>query len=237
MPTEDLELGYLAYSDGGPYPGVVMIHDVWGLSEHTRDLARRLAQEEFTVLAVDLYRRVPEPKIEDPGEWIRGLSDPQVLADVQAAAELLSGHAAVRGRSVGVTGFCMGGTYALLAACGCPGVSASVAYYGMLSHDHGILHDPAGVDRTRKPRSPLEAAADLACPLLAFFGEDDSFIPLPDVEALRSRLEGVDHSHEVVVYPGAGHAFMNDTRPDAFRPETAKDAWSRMVGFFRTHLD
>lgn len=236
MPVEDLELGYLARPGSGPNRGVVMIHDVWGLSEHTRDLARRLAQEGFAVLALDLYRREAEVKIENPGEWMRGLSDVQVLADVQAGVDFLSQHPATGDHDVGVTGFCMGGMYALLSACGCRGVGASVAFYGLLSHQHGILHDPAGLDRARKPREPLDALAELACPLLCLFGDRDEFVPLSDVEELRRRLAGSRRAAEVEVYPGAGHAFMNDTRPDAFRPEIAARAWTRCVEFFQTHL-
>ena len=149
MSAEDVELGYLAYPGSGHYPGVVMIHDVWGLAEHTRDMARRLAQEDFAVLAVDLYRRESELKIENPGEWMRALSDTQLLEDVQAAVDFLRSHAITGDRDVGVTGFCMGGMYALLAACGCTGVKAGVSFYGLLSHQHGLLHDPAGHDPTR----------------------------------------------------------------------------------------
>jgi carboxymethylenebutenolidase len=236
MPVEELELGYLAHPGSGPNRGVVMIHDVWGLSDHTRDLARRLAQEGFAVLALDLYRREGRVKIENPGEWMRGLSDVQVLADVEAGVDFLAHHPATGDHDVGVTGFCMGGMYALLAGCGGRGVGASVAFYGLLSHQHGILHDPAGIDRARKPREPLDAVADLSCPLLCLFGDQDEFVPLSDVEELRRRLATSRRQAEVVVYPGAGHAFMNDTRPDAFRPEIAAQAWVRCVDFFQTHL-
>jgi carboxymethylenebutenolidase len=236
MPTEDVELGYLAHPGKGPNRGVVMIHDVWGLSEHTRDLARRLAQEGFAVLALDLYRREGEVEIEDPGAWMRGLSDPQVLADVQAGVDFLAGHPASRGRGIGVTGFCMGGMYALLAACSCRDLAAGVAFYGLLSHAHGILHDPGGRDPARKPREPLDAVRDLQCPLLCFYGDRDEFVPAEDVALLRERLAQTGKPAEVEVYSGAGHAFMNDTRPQAFRPEAAKDAWDRAVEFLRHHL-
>lgn len=212
-----------------------MIHDVWGLSDHTRDLAGRLAGEGFGVLALDLYRREPGLEIRDPGSFMRGLSDPQVLADVEGGAAFLRAQPEVSG-PVGVTGFCMGGTYALLAACGCPGLAAAVPYYGILSHEHGLLYAEDGLDPARKPRQPLDAAPELRCPLLAFFGGEDDFIPLDDVERLKEALANTAPASEVVVYPGAGHAFMNDTRPDAFRPQAAADAWGRMVAFLRAHL-
>jgi carboxymethylenebutenolidase len=227
--AEAIEHGHLVRPDGGPHPGIVMIHDVWGLAEHTRDLAGRLAREGFAVLAVDLYRRKGKVEIRDPGAWIRDLSDAQVLADVQAAADFLA-QGAASGRKLGVTGFCMGGMYALLAACSCEGLAAAVPFYGMLSYRGEMLEGKPG-------RAPLDAVAELRCPLLAFFGEQDPFIPLTQVELLEERLKGVEPASEVVVYPGAGHAFMNDTRPDAHRPGAAADAWTRTVTFFREQLE
>ncbi len=236
MQARDVALGFLAHPESGSHPGVVLIHDVWGLGDHPRDLARRLAQEGFGVLALDLYRREPPAKIEDPGRWIRELSDPEVLTDIQAGVDYLAGEPPTAGRRVGVTGFCMGGMYALLAACGCRGLSAAVPFYGMLSYEHGMLHAEGGSDPVRKPRQPLDAAVDLGCPLLAFFGVDDVYISEADVATLQERLSAARQPSQVVVVPGAGHAFMNDTRPDAFRPEAAADAWSKMLAFFRARL-
>ena len=236
MQTRDVELGHFAAPDTGTPPGIVLIHDVWGLGDHARDLAQRLASEGFGALAVDLYRREGDVKIEDPGAWMRALSDPEVLADVQAGIDFLAGERPTAGRPVGVTGVCMGGMYALLAACGCRGLAAAVPFYGMLSTEHGLLHAEGGVDLERKPRQPLDALADLRCPLLAFFGAEDSYIPAADVDVLKERLAATAQPSDVVVYPGAGHAFLNDTRPEAYRPEVARDAWGRMVAFFRKHL-
>jgi carboxymethylenebutenolidase len=234
--TEELKLGFLARPDSGVHPGVVMIHDVWGLSEHTRDLAGRLSREGFAVLAVNLYHRKHEVRIEDPGAWMRVLSDLDALVDIQAAVDLLAAHPGSAGRKVGVTGFCMGGSYALLAACSCRGLSAAVPFYGLLSYRHGLLAGGDGPDRAAKPREPLDAAADLRCPLLAIFGEQDEFVPLADVRELERRLAASAHPSEVAIYAGCGHAFLNDTRPAAYRPEPARHAWARMVEFFRKRL-
>jgi len=236
VPSENVELGYYTCPDSGPNRGVVMIHDVWGLSDHARDMARRLARDGFAVLAVDLYRREAKVKIEDPGAWMRGLSDVQVLEDVQAAVDFLAKHRDTADSDVGVIGFCMGGTYALLAACGCRDVRASVSFYGLLSHEHGLLYDPKGHDPALKPRQPLDAVSDLACPFLGLFGAEDEFIPLKDVERLRVKLDETGQPHGVFVYPDAGHAFMNDTRPQAFRPEIAEEASARAVRFLQDHL-
>jgi carboxymethylenebutenolidase len=167
---------------------------------------------------------------------MRALSDPQILGDVQAAVDFLGAQSVTEGRKIGVTGFCMGGMYALMAGCSCTGLSASVPFYGLLSHQHGILHSDAGLDPARKPREPLEVVRELRCPVLCFFGDQDQFIPVSDIELLKERLAESSHPTEIVVYPGAGHAFMNDTRPDAYRPADAADAWQKMVKFFRKQL-
>ncbi len=237
MLSEDLPQGYLVRPDAGTHPGVVMIHDVWGLADHTRDLATRLAGEGFAVLAVDLYRRVDDLKIEDPGAWMRGLSDVEIADDLQESIDLLAGHGSGTGK-VGITGFCMGGMYTLLAACDCRGLSGAVPYYGLLSYEHGLLADPGGAprDTVRRPHDVLRAAPRLGCPVLGFFGADDEFVPVDDVRALEAALAATPHETEVVLYEGAGHAFMNDTRPEAFRPEIAAKAWGRTVDFLRGAL-
>jgi carboxymethylenebutenolidase len=229
----EVELGYQVRPEQGSAPGIALIPDVWGLYDHYRELAQRLAEAGFSALALDLYRRLPEVKIEDPGRWIRALDDREVLGDVQAAVDFLRAQGS---RRVGVTGFCMGGMYALLAAADCTELSAAVAFYGMLSDEHGLLAPVAGevVDPARKPHTPLEVAAALRCPTLACFGADDAFIPIADVRRFEARLAA---EHRVVVYPGAGHAFLNDTRPAMYRPEAARDAWSRMLAWFHRYLD
>jgi carboxymethylenebutenolidase len=184
------------------------------------------------VLAVDLYRKSGPPKIESPKDamaWIRELPDPEVLASLQEAIDFVVGLPKVDGRDVGIMGFCMGGQYALLAACACRGLSACVSFYGMVSYEKGL--DPA-----RKPRSPLDAMVDLRCPVLGLYGAEDALIPLSDLRQLEERLARAPHPSQVVVYPNAGHAFLNDTRPDAYRPAAAADAWPRAVGFLRRHL-
>jgi len=232
--TAELEQGHLALPPGAlPRPGVVMLPDVWGLSDHTRDLAERLAAEGFAVLALDIYRRTGRPELSDPAaalDWIAALPDPLVLETIQEGAELLAAHEAVAGRRIGVTGFCMGGQYALLAACGVEGFSACAPFYGMLRYAEGL-------DAAKKPRAPLAALPDLRCPVLGFYGEQDEIIPTADVLELREGLAASPHAGEVILYPGAGHAFMNETRPALHRPEAAADAWRRLAAFLHETLD
>ena len=214
----------------GPHPALVVVPDVRGLGEHYRDVARRFAAEGFFALAVDLYSREGAPELPDMAaifRWMRGLPDTRVLSDLGAAVGHFATRAEIAAGAIGITGYCMGGQYALMAACTVPGLAACVSWYGMLRY--------AETDAV-KPASALDLAPDLGCPYLGFFGEDDALIPRADVDALRAILARDEKRFEIVTYPGAGHAFFNDTRPDAFRPDAAKDSWTRAVTFFRRHL-
>ena len=154
--------------------------------------------------------------------------DRQVLADLQAATDWLAARPETRGRALGITGFCMGGKYTILAACRCTGLRAAVPWYGMLT---------VGELDECNPEHPLDALSDLACPLLGLFGKDDPIVPLAEVERLEPAAAAAGQQVEVVVYPGAGHAFANDSRPDAYRPDAAADAWQRALAFLHRQLD
>ncbi len=213
-----------------PLPAVLLIHDVRGLYEHYRDVSRRLAAEGFFVLAVDLYSREGAPDLPDMEavfRWMRELPDERVLADVAAAASALASRPEVRPGAIGITGFCMGGQYALMAACTVPRLAACVSWYGMLRYAQ---------TSAAKPHSPLDLAPRLGCPYLGLFGEDDGLIPGADVEDLRAILERSGKTFEIHRYAGAGHAFFNDTRPDGYRPDAAADAWKKCLVFLREHL-
>jgi carboxymethylenebutenolidase len=215
-----------------PGPGAVMIPDVWGVSDLYRGLARRLAGEGLTTLVVDPYRKTGRRQLTDVASalaWIAELSDPLVIETVQEAIDRVAADDSVAGRRVGVVGFCMGGQYALLAACECRGLSACAPFYGMVRY-------PPGADPLRKPRSPLEALASLSCPVLGFYGAQDAIIPVADVRELEARLERSNQAGEIRLYEDAGHAFMNDTRPEMYRPDAARDAWPRLVAFLRETL-
>ena len=224
--------GYAAWPDApAPVPGLVLIPDVRGLSEHYRDVTRRFAGQGFFTLAVDLYSREGAPVLADMDavfRWIQSLPDPRVLADLSVAIETVAARPEVLGRAVGITGFCLGGQYALMAACTVLRVAACVSWYGMLRYRE---------TNERKPESPLSMAPRLGCPYLGLFGADDGLIPGADVEELRGILTQARKSFEIVSYPGAGHAFFNDARPDAYRPVAAADAWPRATAFLRRHLE
>ena len=213
-----------------PVPGLVLVPDVRGVSDHYRDVAERFAAAGFFTLVLDLYSREGPPDLPDMAavfRWIRALPDRRVLGDIAAAVDFVAGQQEVRGGRVGITGFCMGGQYALMAACAIPRLAACVSWYGMLRY--------AETDDL-KPADALTRAPDLRCPYLGLFGAEDQLIPRADVDALREVLARHQKTFEIHVYPGAGHAFFNDSRPDAYRPDVAADAWPRALAFLRRHL-
>jgi carboxymethylenebutenolidase len=215
-------------SEGAKAPALVLVPDVHGLSDLYREIGGRFAARGFETLVVDLYSREGAPKLGSPAEalaFIATLSDDRILGDLQAAVDHLA--AASSARPIGVTGFCMGGQYALLAACSLRGLAACVSFYGMVRYPER---------NAKKPRSPLDAAADLGCPYLGIFGEDDALIPLSDVTELRERLAAADKRFDIRTYAGCGHAFLNHTRPDAYRPEAAAAAFEEAARFFSRHL-
>ena len=207
-------------------PAVIIIHDVRGLTEHYRDIARRFAQEGFFALALDLYSREGAPDLPDMQavfQWLRALNDRRVVADIDGAVRLLRTRPEVRARSIAVVGFCMGGRYALMAGCMVENLAACVSFYGMLRMEG-------------KSEGPLTLAPELGCPYLGLFGEQDAFIPRFDIKELESSLRRAGKTFKIKVYPEAGHAFFNDERPDSYRTEVAKDAWNRTLAFLRSHL-
>ena len=235
--VEHVELGRFHAPEGASScPGIVLIHDVWGLSPHSEALAADLAAEGHGVLELDLYRDRDGPPSEDPGAFIRTLPDREILALIDRGAEWLAVQPLCRGRRIGVVGVCLGGTYALLAATHSDRFAAAAPFYGILSYDTGMLESPTGRDRERKPVSPIEAAAQLRMPLHAFFGGDDAFVPEADVAALESGLAKSGQRFVIERFEGAGHAFLNKTRAPAFRADASARAWSSLVPFLRKEL-
>jgi carboxymethylenebutenolidase len=207
-------------------PAVIIIHDVRGLSGHYRDITRRLANEGFFALALDLYSRDDTPHLPDTEAvfaWLRKLSDSRAVADIDGAVRFLGTRPEVRSHSIGIVGFCMGGRYAFMAACTVPNMAACVSFYGMLR-----LPD--------KTENPLTLAQDLSCPYLGLFGEQDDLIPRAEIKELEGILRRNGKTFQTKTYQGAGHAFFNELRPDVYRPEAAKDAWAKALSFLRTHL-
>jgi carboxymethylenebutenolidase len=208
--------GYLAIPDhGGPFPGVVVIHEIFGLSDNIRDISRRFAREGYAALAVDLFsqasRVVCMMRIMN-GMLLKPLNN-GIVAELQSALDFLQSQPGVNAARVGVIGFCMGGTYALQLACRDKDVRAASVFYG------------------QNPR-PLEVVAQ-ACPLVGSYPERD--FTAAAARQLETALEQYHVPHDIKIYPNAQHSFFNDQRPN-FNPDAAADAWQRVLAFFKTYL-
>jgi len=206
----------------GRAPGVVVVQEAFGLNDHIRDVARRIAAEGYVALAPDLYwrggkgRTVRYDQLPEAIALMQSLRDGEIVADVGSAIAYLERQPFVRAERIGITGFCMGGRVSYLAACELPDkIKACAPFYG------------GGIPVDKTPR--------LRAPLLACFGEEDGFIPLAAVEELKAALRRGDKQAEVVVYPKAGHGFFCNER-DSYRPDAAADAWERLKRFFAAHL-
>jgi carboxymethylenebutenolidase len=203
-------------------PAVLVIQEAFGLNPHIKDVTRRVAAEGYVALAPDLYwrggkgRTVGYDQLGEAIALMQSLKDPEVVADVGNAITWLEAQPAVRADRIGITGFCMGGRVSFLVACELPDkIKACVPFYG------------GGI--------PVDKTAKLHCPVLAFFGEKDAFIPLETVEQLKAEAKRHGKAVEVVVYPGADHGFFCDERA-SYQAAAARDAWERLKTFFATHL-
>ncbi|HEV7680085.1 MAG TPA: dienelactone hydrolase family protein [Candidatus Dormibacteraeota bacterium] len=217
----------------GLRPGVVVIHDAFGLTEHTRDVVRRFANVGFDAIAPDLFVRTGMPRPDDMADVMRAMStldDAEVVADVTAAAAHLRGLDGSSGR-VGVVGFCMGGRYTLLATSTSDAFAAAVDCWG------GNI-DRASPDAEVTPKRPVKVtdlAPGLHCPLLLIGGAEDQN-PSPELlRRLHDDLRAAGKDVTLEIFDNAGHAFFADFRP-SYREEAAQRLWPMMVDFLRTQL-
>ncbi|MEA9987157.1 MULTISPECIES: dienelactone hydrolase family protein [Subtercola] len=234
---------YVATPDGDPAQwrgAIVVIHEVWGLVEHITTIADRYAAEGYLALAPDLMgglgvtaevaadlqrqlfaadpeeRSAAQPRLR---ELMAPIAAPEFAAaaitKLIACVDYLEQQPGVDGR-IGVTGFCFGGSYAFSLAVADARVKASAPFYGYANLTNELL-------------------AEIECPVLYFVGEDDLnlFGALP---ALTEQMHESGVDFEAVTYPGAGHAFFNDTNAHAYRPDSAHDSWQRSTEFFARHL-
>jgi carboxymethylenebutenolidase len=216
----------------GSYPGIIVIHEAWGVIEHIRDVARRFASLGYIALAPDLYTRVGAPKTSDPMNIVLSrmlaLPDAQLVRDLDQAADLLAAQPGMTGK-IGCVGFCMGGRTTLLYACSSNRLSAAIDCWG-----GGITADAAPVTPAR-PTPIVDLVPRLGCPLYAVCGEEDANPSPAQAEVLRQRLQQADKTFTVEIFKNAGHAFFADYR-QSYREKAALELWPKMAAFFDTHL-
>ncbi|HSN17744.1 MAG TPA: dienelactone hydrolase family protein [Gammaproteobacteria bacterium] len=211
--------GYRVRPSGakGPLPGIIVIHEWWGLNDNIRKTADRLAGEGYEALAVDLYGGQSATTPDDAAKYMKA-----VMADKDAAKDNLRQayaylHDHEHATRMGVIGWCFGGGWSLQTALLLPDkLDAAVMYYG-------------------QPVTDVQRLKTLKMPLIGFFGEKDAGITVADVTAFQEALHAAGVDAEIHEYPDAGHAFANPSGKN-YQAAAAKDSWDRTVKFFKAHL-
>ncbi len=239
---KDIEIGatpaYYSYpNDSKTHPGLIVIHEIWGLVDHIKNVADRFAAEGYSVLAPNLFYglsfegKVDQGLLEEMGDpskrdeaqkKMRALLVPiqapkfseKTITKLKECTEYLLSDVHVDGH-VGVLGFCFGGTYSFALAATEKRIEAAVPFYGQPPAQDSI---------------PL-----INCPVLALYGEQDINL-INSLPQLKDSMHMCNKNFEAVVYPHTGHAFFNDTNIRMYNAEAAKDAWERTLAFLAQHL-
>ena len=230
IPVSDGGLpAYYAHPDGaGPFPTVLVIEEIFGVHEYIKDVCRRLAKAGYLAVAPELYARLGDlSKMSDVPTIIRDVinkaPDDRLLADLDSTAAWAGKNQGDLGR-LGVTGFCRGGRNTWLYAAHSDALKAAVAWYG-----------PIGGQRSSiQPRTVLDFAGEIKCPLLGLYGGKDSGIPVSAVREAEAKAKAAGKTVDIVVFPEAGHGFHADYRP-SYDKQAAEDGWKRMLAWFKTY--
>jgi carboxymethylenebutenolidase len=222
MKNEILELNtangastaYVVTPDESNGKAVIIIQEWWGLNEHIKDIANRYAAEGFTAIAPDLYRGKVTKDKEEAGRMMQNLGIEDGLNTIQTALD--KARETYDLEKFGITGFCMGGTYALRAACELEGIGAAAPFYGDTPDEFTLK--------------------DLKCPVLFVSGIKDQWINPEKVGEMERIAKENFLPIEVLKYD-ADHAFFNDTRPEVYDAAAAKDAWAKVIAFFHENLE
>ena len=211
--------GYLATpTSSGPWPGLIVIQEWWGLDAQTKSIAERFAAAGYLTFAPDIYHG----ELAQLGDGATAMTlvqkyAPGAAADLQNAYDALKVRPDCSGK-VGSVGFCFGGRMSLVLGISRPLDAVCTFYGGGMQQIFGQLNS-------------------LRSPVLGLFGDQDQSIPVGTVEEFDKLLDTVGVDHEIIVYPNSGHAFFRDSDPTSYRPAAAADAWERVTKFFEKNLN
>jgi carboxymethylenebutenolidase len=192
---------------------VILIQEYWGLNDNIKNIAGRYAEEGYIAIAPDLYRGKLATNPEEAGKMMQNLETEDGLNIIDEAIKTAQEKYGIT--KAGITGFCMGGTYALQAACKIEGIHAAAPFYGDIPDEFTLK--------------------GLKCPVLFISGKKDKWISPEKVAELERIAKANLLPVESVAYD-ADHAFFNDTRPEVYDEAAAKDAWKRVLEFFKNNL-
>jgi carboxymethylenebutenolidase len=203
---------YVEPAASGTYPGIVMIHEWWGLNDQIKETARQLAGQGYRVLAVDLYGEVATTSTR-ARELSQNVNQEEALKNLQGASAFLRDRGSAKVASLG---WCFGGGKSLQFALSGEPLDATIIYYGQLVTDQ-------------------EQLRAIKQPVLGIFGEKDASIPTSTVRTFDQTLDALKIENDIRIYPNVGHAFANPSGMN-YAPEATKDAWDRTLRFLEEHL-
>src|SRR5687767_8763853 len=211
----------------GKRPAVIILHERYGIDQHTKDLTVKLAQAGFVGFAPDLFHRFTG----DRSAVLRGeqrvdLTDEGALEDLNAAVDYLKKLKNVDSGRIGIIGVCQTGRQPVLLAATRNDIAGAVVLYGAVGGKEWLGND-------LRPTPIEELISRVNCPVLGVFGEADHIISIDDVVRFRNCLEKARKNSHIRIYPDAPHGWLNDTMPGRYRKEAAKDAWSLMMAFLK----
>jgi carboxymethylenebutenolidase len=217
---------FLAMPSGsGKALAVVLMHERYGLVQHSCDLAERFARDGFVCMAPDFYYKYPDQDALHRGDVGYPFKDTESNEYLAAAIAELVKLPQVDRSKIAIMGVCQTGRHPLVYAAEHP-IGAALVWYGGAGEREWLVSE-------RFPKPLDELIARVQCPVLGMFGEADHVISLADVRRLRDSLERHDKTFTIKVYPGAPHGWLNDTMPGRYRHEAAEAAWAFQLAFLK----
>ncbi|HEX9821984.1 MAG TPA: dienelactone hydrolase family protein [Methylomirabilota bacterium] len=215
---------------GKDHPILVVISEIWGVHEYVKDSTRRFAKAGFYAVAPELFVREGGvghlTNIQEILKIVLSQKREQTLGDIKATVDWAKKRPNVRADRVGVTGWCWGGSTTIQVAATNPDMKAAVAWYGPPARPYQGASGPV---------TGFDLARDIKIPFLGLFGEADKNPTPEDARKFGELVRAHNPNVEIVIYPGAGHAFHADYRP-SYNKAAADDGWNRCVGWFNKHL-
>jgi carboxymethylenebutenolidase len=230
IPVPDGEIpAYRAMpAQGGPFPVVLVVQEIFGVHDHIKDICRRFAKLGYLAVAPELYARQGDvSKLSGFPEILKIVAkvpDAQVMSDLDATVAWAKTTGKANIDKLAITGFCWGGRIVWLYAAHNPNLKAGVAWYGRLVEKPDELH----------PKHPIDVVANLHAPILGLYGGADTGIPVASVEKMKEALKAAGKPFEIVIYEDTPHAFFADYRP-SYRKDKAEDGWKRLLAWFEKY--
>ncbi len=231
IPAGDADIpAYRAMPEGGgPFPTIVVVHEIFGVHEHIKDVCRRWAKLGYYAIAPELFARQGDAAKEADihklsADIIAKTPDAEVASDLDATLRFAKASGAADLARAAIVGFCWGGRQVWLYAAHNPSLKAAVAWYGPLAYPVSDL----------RPKNPPDVVSELKVPVLGLYGGVDKAIPRDQIEAMRSKLAAAGGASKIIVYDDAGHAFYADSRPSYVKAD-AEASWKEATEWLKAH--